>query len=766
MRETINLDRDWLFHLGEVEHADYKGYDDCAWRIVTLPHDWSVEHPFDRCHSSGTGYLPGGVGWYRKHFILPQGIECKRVFVTFGGVYAHGRVWINGNYLGMRAYGYSSFTHELTGFVRAGENVLCVRAEHLHLADSRWFTGAGIYRDVTLTITDNVCFPPHAMFARTISADKKSAVIQVTAEAVGAQSVRMLLVDARKKVCAEANVSGDGKFDASLTLSSPSLWSPETPYLYTLRCEAICEGETRDAVEIPFGIRMAQFDAARGFLLNGQFTPLKGVCVHHDGGALGAAVPINVWERRLRKLIGAGCNAIRFSHNPPDPKLLDLCDRMGLMAIDEAFDEWEGCKNKWSQGHNVYPPKHYGYSDDFPEWHERDLRDMVLRDRNHPCIILWSIGNEIDYPNDPYVHASFSSMTGNNDANKPEAERRYDANKPDMRRLVPVAKELAGIVREIDPSRPVSAALAFPELSVRLGVADALDVVGYNYKEHLYDADHALYPDRPLFGSENSISPAAWLALRGKPYASGQFLWTGVDFLGEAKGWPIRVSQAGLIDTAGFEKPSYYQRKALWTEKLCAALAVTGKDEQARFAWEGCAGETMRVTCLTNAETARLYCNGQLISEQEVPDEAEVVWDIPFEAGEIRAECTRGSDIVEASLRTPGAPSALLLTPNSDALPADGCSVFQVEVLLTDAQGNAVCTNDLPVAYQLVGPGTLLAIENGRPDDLTPFTERTRLTRNGRAIIYVRAGIRPGIIRLFAVRDDGISGDVLLTTMS
>ncbi len=764
MREILNFNSGWLFHLGEAENADYKGYDDRAWRAVTLPHDWSVEHPFDITNSSGTGYLPGGIGWYRKHFVLPEDIGAKRVFVALNGVYSHSRVWINGNYLGSRAYGYSSFTYELTDYARSGENVLCVRAEHLHLADSRWFTGAGIYRDVTLAITDKVCFLPGAIYAHTADADDNHAELAVTAQAKDAEGLRVRLIDADGNECASYETASAECCDAKLRVSAPRRWSPDAPYLYTLHCEALSGGKVCDALDIPFGIRTAHFDADRGFILNGKPTVLKGVCVHHDGGALGAAVPSNVWKRRLCKLKAAGCNAIRFSHNPPDPKLLDLCDELGLLAIDEAFDEWEGCKNKWSRGHNVYPPIHEGYAHDFPEWHERDLRDMVVRDRNHPCVILWSIGNEVDYPNDPYVHPSFSTMTGNNDANKPEAERRYDSNKPDMSRLATVAKELADIVRKWDPSRPVSAALAFPELSVRLGIADALDVVGYNYKEHLYEADHAEYPARPILGSENSIDPSAWLAICGKPYIAGQFLWTGVDFLGEARGWPIRISQAGLLDIAGFEKLSYYRRRALWTEKLCAQLTVADSEDDPRITWEGNAGEMLRVSCFTNAETAQLFVNGNPLSEKRVPEDCEVIWELPFEKGELAAVCKRAGEALKTALISPDAPARLLLAPDAEALPADGQSVFQVEVCLVDDNGNAVASDDRFVTYQIMGQGEIIAIENGRPDDLTPFTERKRMTRQGRAIVYIRTAPKAGIIRLAAQRDDDICGEIMLTT--
>jgi beta-galactosidase/beta-glucuronidase len=299
--------------------------------------------------------------------------------------------------------------------------------------------------------------------------------------------VRFTAYDAAGQMRGRAEANGESG-EIMMAVDEPELWSPNAPVLYTLKCEH----ESGDTEIIHFGIRTFAFDPDNGFFLNGVNMKLKGVCIHHDAGALGAAVHKNVWARRFAKLREAGVNAIRFSHNPPDPQVLDLCDAMGFLAIDEAFDEWEGCKNKWWQGHNVYPPKRFGYSDAFPMWHEADLTAMVKRDRNHPSIILWSIGNEIDYPNDPYAHPLFDSMTGNNDANKPEAERIYDPNRPNAERLVTVSGRLSAIVKRHDCTRPVTAALAFPELSNKTGFADTLEVVGYNYKEQLYEADHIM----------------------------------------------------------------------------------------------------------------------------------------------------------------------------------------------------------------------------------------------------------------------------------
>jgi len=741
MRTILPFNLDWRFHLGDTQKASYMGYDDSAWEKVTLPHDWAVTLPFDESCSSGTGYLPGGVGWYRKHFHLPE-LTGRQVWITFGGVYKHARVWVNSNYLGLRAYGYSTFTYDITEFAHPGDNVVCVRCEHNDLADSRWFTGNGIYRDVVLTLVSPAHFQADGVFVSTVSATDEEAVLNISAEVTEGGAASFALLDGMGYTIAQG--------DSCLTVKNPRLWSPSTPALYTLVGTVKKDGIITDVIEIPIGIRTFRFDPNQGFFLNGVPTKLLGVCIHHDAGVLGAAVPRTVWARRLKKLKETGCNAIRFSHNPPSPDLLDLCDEMGFLAIDEAFDEWEGCKNKWWQGHNVYPPKLYGYSDDFPQWHEQDLAGLVKRDRNHPCIILWSIGNEIDYPNDPYVHPLFALVTGNNDANKPERERIYDHNKPNADRLATVARELCAIVKRYDATRPVTSALALPELSNLTGYAQALDVVGYNYKEPLYEEDHKNYPGHILLGTENSHDPKAWLAVKHHDYISGQFLWTGVDFLGEAHGWPIRISQAGLLDTAGFEKPRFALRQALWTQKLCAHLAVGKADElwRSSFVWTGKPGEMVPVLCFTNGDNAVLSLSGAVIGTAKVDETCIAAFEVPYAPGTLTVTCARGMETASASLITPGEAVKIEASSDAETLFADGQAICQVEVALLDSTGNLAAADDRMITCRVLGDATFLGLENGSPSDLTSYASATRATYMGRAIVYVRACNTPGMAEL------------------
>ncbi len=722
-RDTV-INQHWKFHLGDMEYAYYRGFDDSGFELVTLPHDWSVHYPFDKAHSSGTGYLCGGIGWYRHSFTLPEDIQDKTILITFEGVYKNSRVWCNTNYLGMRPFGYATFTYDITPFVQPGENGLAVRVEHTDLADSRWFTGSGITRNVILSVLPKTHFVKDEVFTYTLDENTLQVDYRLSEEAPA-----FFQLQDGGELAATAQGSG---LEGSVTLKvkNPKHWSPDSPHLYKLVCQA---GE--DELVIPVGIRTFQFNSDKGFTLNGESMKLKGVCVHHDGGALGAAVPRAVWQRRLEKLKQAGCNALRTSHNPPDPDLLDLCDEMGLLVMDEAFDEWEGCKNKWWQGHNVYPPKHFGYSDAFPDWHEKDLAMMVKRDRNHPSIIMWSIGNEIDYPNDPYVHPYFETMTGNNDANKPDAERLYDRNKPNAQRLATMARELTAIVKKHDISRPVTSALAFPELSNLTGYAQELDVVGYNYKEHLYEEDRKKYPNHIIYGSENGQTPKQWLAVRDHEDICGQFLWTGIDFLGECKGWPVRISQAGFMTMAGFEKPRYYHRQAMWTDALMAHIATSNQenswDEQ--FLWNYEEKETVYVSVYTNGDEVELFLNGRSLCSNPAGDQYRAVFQVPFEKGELKAVAKRGDQRKEFALHTYDELSQIQLKAARDG------EMVQVEILLVDAKGYPVVSKDIELSYALLGGGEILGIENGCPWDLTPYTSHKRATHRGKAIVYLRA---------------------------
>ena len=771
--QTINLD--WKFHRGEDEQGWYKGLDDSAWRTVTIPHDWSVEEPFSLENSSGTGYLSGGIGWYRKHFYLPEERRGSRVEVIFDGVYNHSRTWCNSYYLGQWAYGYTTYVHDISFQANYGdkENVLSVRVNREKVSDSRWFTGTGIYRKVTVVAKDPVSLDYQGVFFTTPEVSAQRAVAHIentltntTGEAAALVVRNTLLCDCGK-VAAQVETSCAVDAGEKITVPQdmevpePALWSPDAPNLYTLKTELLRDGQVIDDETTRVGIRSIRFDPNEGFFLNGVNTKFKGVCVHHDAGCLGAAVRPKVWERRLRTLKAMGCNAIRMSHNPHMPELYDLCDSMGFLVMDEAFDEWEGPKNKWSTGHNVYPPKLNGYFEDFHEWHEKDLSLLILRDRNHPSIVMWSIGNEIDYPNDPYCHPLMAEATGNNDANKPAAERKYDPNKACADRLAVIARKLKAIVKRYDTTRPVTAAVAFPELSNQDGYTETLDVVGYNYKEQYYEQDHRLHPDWVLLGSENGGHLDAWKAVRDNAYISGQFLWTGIDFLGEAHGWPIHGSMAGRLTLAGFPKADYYFRRSLWAQEPVAQLVTARKipDDVPRwfrrmgdaFSWNYMDGEEVDVICYTNCERAELFLNGRSLGEKKLADfpEEYISWKVPFQAGKLEVVATTACGCqVRSELVTAMAPSGFDVCVCDPVIRADGEDIAQIEIRIVDGAGNFVPTASDMVQVKVEGAGTLLGIESGDLADNTAYTAPERRAYRGNLLVIVKAGTEAGDIRV------------------
>lgn len=799
--KTIELCANWKFHRGECEEAWYKGYSDDSWRRVMIPHDWSVEEPFSEKNVSGTGYLAGGIGWYRTHFCIPEEYRGKRVRLAFDGVYKNSQVFCNSYYLGKRPNGYVPFSYDITDRVYFGDrdNVVSVKVDHTDLADSRWFTGSGITRKVYLMIEEPVHPQEYGCTFRTVriteEQGERKGEVEISHEAVntGSESVhltiRTTLTDADGQIVMEEEgrtelpAGGYAAIRLCGTVADPRLWSPEMPYLYRMKTwYQIGEGSAYLTGEEQVGIRTIAFDPQRGFFLNQKETKLKGVCVHHDGGCLGAAMQSEVWQRRLALLKECGCNAIRCSHNPHMPELYALCDSMGFLVMDEAFDEWENAKNKWAVGHNVYPPRHQGYYEDFPAWHDQDLRAMVRRDRNHPSVILWSIGNEIDYPNDPYCHPMFTIMTGNNDANKPEAERQYDPDKPNMERLAVLAAQLSRIVRQEDKARPVTVAAAFPELSSRVGFFDELDVVGYNYKEQLYEEDHARFPDKALLGSENGHSYQAWRAVTDHPYICGQFLWTGIDYLGEAKGWPVHGSPAGLLTTAGLPKPEYYRRKTFWKDELVMKLVTrkcTTADETENvwgLAWNYQAQDRVEIACYTNFgrlcaqrdACVVLLCNGREIGKKEVWQEEDgfFSFETEYESGVLEALCydADGKCMGTCRIATTGGAAALQchVWREPDLLHGETWEksaqrtgyLYQIVVELVDEQGRKTTWDDREVRVQIQGAGRLAGMDNGDLADVTPFTADRKKTYRGELVVYVKR-TEPGEVRAVLSYESG-----------
>ncbi|HET9278093.1 MAG TPA: glycoside hydrolase family 2 TIM barrel-domain containing protein, partial [Flavitalea sp.] len=676
-RQTILFTDNWKFYKGDVFNGESVKLDDSKWQSVDLPHDWSIEGPFSQQWASGTGFLPGGLGWYRKTFNVDYTTSGKKVFIYFDGVYKNSEVWLNGQFLGKRPNGYIPFQYELTPHLVKGQNVLAVKVDHSKFADSRWYPGSGIYRNVYLITKGPVYidlwgtrFVTPLISKQKASADVTVSVNNTLPDRAIVSVESTLTKDATVVATAKKNISvaGSSTGDATLSfnVSRPVLWSVEQPNLYTLTTTIYHEGKKLDEYREKVGFRSIRFDAGNGFYLNGENTKLKGVCIHHDAGALGAAVPKEVWQRRLIKLKDVGCNAIRMSHYPHQDYLYELCDELGFLVQDEAFDEWEVGKNKWIEGWNVGTPGKDGYSEHFKEWAERDVRDMVLRNKNHPSIIMWSIGNEIDYPNDPYSHEVLN--TGRN----PQIYGKgYLPDHPPASRLGEISKQLVAIAKTADTTRPITAALAGVVMSNMTDYPENLDIVGYNYQEYRYSDDHKNYPQRIIYGSENSRSPEVWKAVDTSKRIFGQFLWTGFDFMGEAGRWPVRSSGAGLLDLAGFPKTDFYIRQTLWTKSavmyVTASRLTSGQQLRgqrvARPSWNWNIGDTIRVNVVTNTEEAELLLNGRSLGKKIKSDTTArgLFWVVNYEPGDLVVKgFTKGKEVSTYKLTTSGEPTAIV----------------------------------------------------------------------------------------------------------
>ena len=767
------INRGWKFFMGDlrsVERARVTSGN--AWKDVDLPHDWSVTLPMSPYLASATGYLPGGTGWYRKNIFIDGTKQGMKAFLYFEGIYNRSQVYVNGKLVGGRPSGYASFEVDITPAVVYGTvNEIAVRVDHSKYIDSRWYTGSGIYRDVWLKYTDPVRIAQWGVFAygKDVSAKKATLVVETEIESdvkgnAPAISVRQELFSPSGKLVAkgEAKVSTvDGnklKAYTELKLVNPELWDIENPALYTLETTLIKDKKIIERSRTRTGFRSLAFDPNKGFELNGKNIKVKGVCIHHDAGVLGAAVTKEVWERRLITLKSLGCNAIRCSHNPHAPYLYDLCDEIGLLVMDEAFDEWEYPKRKWIEGWNVGTPGLDGITDFFPEWGDRDVADMVRRDRNYVSIFTWSIGNEIDYPNDPYSHPVLNGRPGSDGFSQP-IYGGFKEDAPNAERLGDIAERLVAIVKKYDKSRPVTAALAGVAMSNETRYPAALDIAGYNYTESMYAADHERYPNRVIYGSENRHSFDAWKAVAANDYIFGQFLWTGVDYLGESRYWPSRGSTAGLIDMAGFVKPRGYFRQSLWSdEPMIYTGTYPAPPQEAR---QGRApaqqppapqlstdasplwnyddeGILIRVVCYTNASKAKLELNGRVVGETKDydPNTGIIYWDVPYQQGILTAIALdgNGNEIARNRIQTSGKPSALVL----EKVERFG-NIIHLSIRAIDDRRTPVVICDDNVTCTVTGSGRLLGLESGNLSDISHGPGNMRRLNSGRLVAYILA---------------------------
>lgn len=759
-RVVIAFDADWRFSQTDSGNAAMPAFDDSGWRAVRVPHDWSAAGPFSADWGSGNGYAPGGIGWYRKHFTLESNSADKIATVEFDGVYDHAEVWVNGQFVCGRPYGYSSFECTLSPRLRFGnaDNVIAVRVDHSRFADSRWYTGSGIYRHVRLRLTDPLHIDHWGTFVTTPVASASAATVKATTtianDSTGSRSFvlesEIALGDdvvARSSTSASLAATERRAVAQDIELPVPHRWTLDSPVLYTLRQRLRVDSTVVDDAETTFGVRTMRFDSKSGFVLNDEPTKLKGVCVHHDAGSLGAAVPAGVWDRRLRALKALGVNAIRTSHNPPAPEFLDLCDRIGLLVLDEAFDEFTPTKNKWVNGRNVGVPSRFGYGEDFKEWSVTDASDMVRRDRNHPSIFAWSIGNEIDYPNDPFSH--------------PVLGNRYRRENPPAEDLVTLARPLVDAIHALDSTRPVTAALASLEMSDAVGLPALLDIVGYNYQEARYTGDHAREPGRVIFGSENGHQYRNWTIVRDNTYVAGQFLWTGIDYLGEAGVFPNRANGAGLLDLAGFKKPTAWLRQSLWSDHPMVYLAASpapangaprtaGRLEEH---WNWPAGLPLGVTAYSNADEVELALNGRSLGTKSRADavDGELHWEVPFEPGVLNAVArTGGRQVADFTLRTAGAAERIQLVPDVTSITADNEAVVHVEYRIVDPKGTLVPTANAAVTFDVQGPARVLGIGNADLNDPATGTGLTHRAFQGRGLAILQSSGAPGVITIHA----------------
>ena len=792
-RTTINFDAGWKFLLGDEAGAKESGYDDSKWRRLDLPHDWSIEGDFSEKNTTGQqeGGLPAGIGWYRKRFGIASKdpsaglsrvkrfLADKRVYIEFDGIYRNSEVWINGHYLGKRPNGYISFRYELTPYLKEGgdSNVLAVRVDNSGQPNSRWYTGSGIYRHVWLVTTRPIAVDHWGSFVSTLEVNERQARVHLqtailcTGDRPSTVKVRTQVYDAAGRMVVAAENPGVVLKDSltqtgqELLLPAPRLWSTKRPYLYKVVTTLIgADGRVQDSYTTPLGIRTFRFDEQRGFLLNGRPLKIRGVCMHHDLGALGAAVNTRAIGRQLEILKAMGCNGIRTSHNPPAPELLDLCDKMGFIVMDEAFDMWRKKKNK------------YDYSLDFKDWHVRDLEDQILRDRNHPCVFIWSIGNEI--------REQFDS-TG-----------------------IAIAQELVEVVKKLDTTRPVTSALSEPDPAKNfIYRSEALDLVGLNYHQEVY-ADFAKnYPGQKFIATETmsalatrghydmpsdstrrwpvaakkpleganpdwtvsaydnvsaywgSTHEETWKVVKKYPFLSGLYIWTGFDYLGEPTPypWPARSSYFGIVDLAGFPKDVYYMYQSEWTSTPVLHILP-------HWNWAGREGKPVDVWVYYNqADEVELFLNERSLGvRKKEGGDLHVQWRVNWQPGVLRAVSRKkGKTVLVRTIKTAGPAAKIELKADRSFIRADGKDLSFITVRITDAAGKLVPDAANELHFEVDGEGALVGLDNGYQASLESFKTDRHRAYNGMCLAIVQAKKKAGKITL-RVSGMGLRGGALV----
>ena len=819
-RQEISADANWKFFLGDPAGAEAEAFSDAAWRSVDLPHDWSIEGVPDEKNltGSGGGYFPAGVGWYRKTFTAPADWKGKRVSVEFKGVAANATVYLNGKKLGIHPYAYTSFRLDLTpGLDFSKPNLLAVRVDDSEQPSSRWYMGAGIYRHVRVIVTEPVHVAPWGVFVSTPEASGESAKVLVRTRAQNDSAkpadvtVRTTILSAQGKSVdkeqSQVQIAAAGKADTSqeITLAKPALWSPQSPALYRAVTEIVQGGKVVDRVETSFGVRTLSWSAGNGLVLNGKSIKLVGGSVHHDNGPLGAAAFDRAEERRVELLKAAGYNAVRTAHNPPSPEFLDACDRIGILVLDEPFDVWTAHKVK------------FDYATYFDDWWKRDIDSMVLRDRNHPSIVIWGIGNEI-----PELETEKGRVIG---------------------------KELADEVRSLDNTRPLT--LAFPGTTTAPNaeaVFSLLDITGYNYNIlPTYAEDHKKLPSRIMLTTESLPSKAypLWKVTRENAYVLGDLTWTAMDYLGESgigawsygtpeqaktaeqmmgsmmgntamidkmflgmangvdvmaemakggtgdpaakaamavmfHGFPWHAASCGDIDLTGYRKPQSYYRDILWNggDRVYATVRLPEPEGKKiivvgwavyptlpSWTWPGREGKDTQVEVYAGTEKVRLYLNGKLVGEMPAGQERRAVFTVPYAPGTLKAVGVNGDrEVATSVVETAGEPVKLRLTPDRSTLHADGEDLSFVTVEAVDAQGRLQPNAASEVRFTISGPGTIIAVGNGDGTSKESYQGDHRALFEGRALVVVRTSRTAGSIRLAASAPGMNAGEVTIQT--
>ena len=744
-RKIISFDTDWKFLREDVKAAEQVAFNDAAWRSLNVPHDWSIEGPYDRNNttSRGGGYLPGGIGWYRKTFSLDAADTKNLVFIEFDGVMANSDVWINGFHLGKRPNGYVSFEYELTGHLNFGKdkkNVIAVKADNTIQPSSRYYTGAGIYRHVRLSVTNPVHVAHWGSFVTTSGVTVENATINIQTKISNQLgTVQNILVqtdiispDGKIVGTSESKQKITGNKDETvlqkISFAKPVLWDLDNPKLYKATTKIIIDKNPVDEITTSFGIRDIKFDAATGFSLNDKNVKIKGVCLHHEAGALGASVPLGAWKRRFQILKELGVNGIRTSHNAVAPEFLDLCDKMGMLVMDETFDTWNAAKSHAEKGYNLY----------FTDWWERDTRDIVLRDRNHPSVIIYSVGNE--------VHDNLNDSTG---------FRKY--------------KMQQDLCHSLDPTRPVTMALFRPALShvYENGFADIMDVVGQNYRENELVAAHDKNPNRKVIGTENRLEQAAWIPLRDKAFMSGQFLWTGIDYLGE-EDWPKVAHGSGLIDKTGGIRDVGYQRQSWWSVK--PMLYVMRKQGNAGAGewisdWSPTDIDTYdeaKIQVFSNCDEVELFLNGVSAGTMPRPadDASPRLWSVTFHKGTLRAVArNKGKIVAEQQLTTTGDPAKIVVSVDKSGIENNWDDLVYVTATVVDEKGLPCLNATNKIKFTLEGPGIIAAVDNADLSCSDSYQSKERWAYQGKCIAIIKANAGSGAIKITASANELKSGN-------